>query len=335
VEYDNARVLVTDQKLESIKDVLPLLEQLTRVNQPLLIIAEDVTGARLRAARSSWGRAAMACLSCGTHGDGVRQDGVHASVGGGGRAWRVGLVDHAGWQRAAGCQAVTSKAWQSGACDAVTGRLRMRRPGTHGEGPFQEGRRGTGWRARGAAGEALATMVVNKLRGIVNVCAIKAPGFGERRKALLQDIAIVTGAEYIARDLGMKVESAALEQLGTARKVRARAAGPLAHLPAWLPGGLCEASLMCSRAPGESGRCASQLIMRAREACGLHAGHRMTYTLDVLCRVAELNSMEFLRSTPPADGVLRARAGHRGQQLVHAGRGRGEQGGDPDAHRAD
>ena len=69
------------------------------------------------------------------------------------------------------------------------------------------------------AGEALATLVVNKLRGIVNVCAIKAPGFGERRKALLQDIAIVTGAEFIAKDLGMKVESASLEQLGVARKV--------------------------------------------------------------------------------------------------------------------
>ena len=63
--------------------------------------------------------------------------------------------------------------------------------------------------------------MVNKLRGIVNVCAIKAPGFGERRKALLQDIAIVTGAEYIAKDLGMKVESASLEQLGVARKARA------------------------------------------------------------------------------------------------------------------
>lgn len=55
------------------------------------------------------------------------------------------------------------------------------------------------------AGEALATLVVNKLRGILNVVAIKAPGFGERRKALLQDIAIVTGAEFIAKDLGMKV----------------------------------------------------------------------------------------------------------------------------------
>lgn len=68
-------------------------------------------------------------------------------------------------------------------------------------------------------GEALATLVVNKLRGIVNVAAIKAPGFGERRKALLQDIAIVTGADYIATDLGMSLETATLENCGTARKI--------------------------------------------------------------------------------------------------------------------
>jgi chaperonin GroL len=69
-------------------------------------------------------------------------------------------------------------------------------------------------------GEALATLVVNKLRGILHVVGVKAPGFGERRKALLQDIAIVTGAEYIAKDLGMKVAQASLEQLGFARKIK-------------------------------------------------------------------------------------------------------------------
>jgi chaperonin GroEL len=68
-------------------------------------------------------------------------------------------------------------------------------------------------------GEALATLVVNKLRGTLNVCAVKAPGFGDRRKAMLQDIAILIGGNVISEETGRKLESATLEDLGTAKRV--------------------------------------------------------------------------------------------------------------------
>jgi chaperonin GroEL len=68
-------------------------------------------------------------------------------------------------------------------------------------------------------GEALAALVVNKLRGTLNVCAVKAPGFGDRRKAMLQDIAILTGAKFVAEDLGEKLENVELADLGTAKVV--------------------------------------------------------------------------------------------------------------------
>ncbi len=68
-------------------------------------------------------------------------------------------------------------------------------------------------------GEALATLVVNKLRGVLNVAAVKAPGFGDRRKAMLEDIAVLTGGKAVTEDLGIKLENVTLEFLGTAKKV--------------------------------------------------------------------------------------------------------------------
>src|SRR5690554_645227 len=74
--------------------------------------------------------------------------------------------------------------------------------------------------AEDVEGEALATLVVNKIRGTLNVCAVKAPGFGERRKAMLEDIAILTGGRFISEDLGTKLENVTIDMLGQARKVR-------------------------------------------------------------------------------------------------------------------
>ena len=73
--------------------------------------------------------------------------------------------------------------------------------------------------AEDVEGEALATLVVNKLRGGLKIAAVKAPGFGDRRKAMLQDIAILTGGQVISEDLGMKLENVTMDMLGTAKKV--------------------------------------------------------------------------------------------------------------------
>jgi chaperonin GroEL len=74
--------------------------------------------------------------------------------------------------------------------------------------------------AEDVEGEALATLVVNNIRGIVKVCAVKAPGFGDRRKAMLQDIAILTGGQVISEEVGLSLEKATLEDLGEAKKVQ-------------------------------------------------------------------------------------------------------------------
>ncbi|WP_375264254.1 chaperonin GroEL [Planktotalea sp.] len=74
--------------------------------------------------------------------------------------------------------------------------------------------------AEDVEGEALATLVVNKLRGGLKIAAVKAPGFGDRRKAMLQDIAILTGGQVISEDLGMKLENVTMDMLGTAKKIQ-------------------------------------------------------------------------------------------------------------------
>ena len=73
--------------------------------------------------------------------------------------------------------------------------------------------------AEDVEGEALATLIVNQIRGTLKSCAVKAPGFGDRRKAMLQDMAVLTGGQVIAEELGLKLEHAKLEQLGRSKRV--------------------------------------------------------------------------------------------------------------------
>src|SRR5438094_3031122 len=73
--------------------------------------------------------------------------------------------------------------------------------------------------AEDVEGEALATLVVNKLRGTITVSAVKAPGFGDRRKAMMEDIAILTGGKVISEDLGIKLENVRVEDLGRAKRI--------------------------------------------------------------------------------------------------------------------
>src|SRR5207342_230094 len=73
--------------------------------------------------------------------------------------------------------------------------------------------------AEDVEGEALATLVVNKLRGTLNVAAVKAPGFGDRRKEILKDIAVLTGGQVVSEDLGIKLDSITLEDLGKAKRI--------------------------------------------------------------------------------------------------------------------
>ena len=74
--------------------------------------------------------------------------------------------------------------------------------------------------AEDVEGEALATLVVNTIRGIVKVAAVKAPGFGDRRKAMLEDVAVLTGGTVISEEIGLSLEKAELSQLGTAKRIQ-------------------------------------------------------------------------------------------------------------------
>jgi len=110
-------------------------------------------------------------------------------------------------------------------CPCVSGDKYLRKEAVGAERAFAAARgcgayrQATSHHAEDVEGEALATLVVSKLRGGLKVAAVKAPGFGDRRKAMLQDIAILTGGTAISEDLGIKLDQVKLDMLGKAKKV--------------------------------------------------------------------------------------------------------------------
>jgi chaperonin GroEL len=117
--------------------------------------------------------------------------------------------------------------------------------------------------AEDVEGEALATLVVNKLRGGLKVAAVKAPGFGDRRKAMLEDIAILTGGQVISEDLGIKLENVTLDMLGRAKKVRITKENTTI-----VDGAGKKADIEARIAPDQGADRGNHLGLRPREAAG-------------------------------------------------------------------